>query len=84
VAGELADAERGAADYARRAAGLGASLAETIAVFLRYRRIFIGQLASIARRRRLDTREGTALLQEAESVMDQLLIALVNGYPASP
>ncbi len=80
TAGNLADAERAAAEYARHAAGLGASLAETIAVFLRYRSTFIGQLASIARRRRLDTREATALLQDAEAVMDQLLIALVNGH----
>jgi len=41
---------------------------------------FVGELAGIARRRRLDTREATALLVEAEAAMDRLLVALMNGY----
>ena len=41
---------------------------------------FVGELAGVARKRRLDTREATALLVEAESAMDRLLVALMNGY----
>ena len=40
----------------------------------------MGELASIARRRRLDTREATLLLVEAESAADHLLVALMSGH----
>jgi len=40
----------------------------------------VGELAGVARRCHLDTREATALLVEAESAMDRLLVALMNGY----
>jgi excisionase family DNA binding protein len=71
---------RAAAEYGHKAAALGASLAQTIEVFLRYRAAFADQLAAIARSRRLDTREATSLLLEAEAAMDRLLVALVNGH----
>jgi phage gp36-like protein len=47
---------------------------------VRFREAFIGELAGIARRRRLDTREATALLVEAETAVDKLLVALMNGH----
>jgi hypothetical protein len=80
TAGRLDEATAAAADYGRRAASLGASLAETVEAFVRFREAFIGELAGIARRRRLDTREATALLVEAETAVDQLLVALMNGH----
>ena len=76
----LAGATAAAFDYGQRAAALGASLSETVEAFVRFRGAFIGELASIARRRRLDTREATLLLIEAESAADRLLVALVAGH----
>jgi excisionase family DNA binding protein len=80
TAGRLDEATAAAAEYGRRAASLGASLAETVEAFVRFREAFIGELAGIARRRRLDTREATALLVEAETAVDQLLVALMHGH----
>jgi len=80
AAQKLDEAAAGAAEYGARAAALGAPLAETVELFLRFRSSFVGELAGVARRRRLDTREATALLVEAESAMDRLLVALMNGY----
>jgi len=77
---ELAQAAASAAEYGRRAAALGASLSETVEAFVRFRAAFIGELAQMARRRRLDTREATALLVEAERAVDRLLVALMNGH----
>jgi excisionase family DNA binding protein len=77
---ELAEAASSAAEYGRRAAALGASLSETVEAFVRFRAAFIGELAGMARRRRLDTREATALLVEAEQAVDRLLVALMNGH----
>jgi hypothetical protein len=80
---KLAKASAAAGEYGAKAAALGASLAEAVEIFLRFRSSFCGELAGIARRRRLDTREATALLVEAESAMDRLLLALMNGYSAA-
>jgi len=77
---ELAEAAASASEYGRRAAVLGASLNETVEAFVRFRAAFIGELAGMARRRRLDTREATALLVEAEQAVDRLLVALMNGH----
>jgi hypothetical protein len=79
-AGKLAEVAVSAAEYGRRAAALGASLSETVEAFVRFRAAFIGELAVMARRRRLDTREATALLVEAEHAADRLLVALMNGH----
>jgi excisionase family DNA binding protein len=73
-------AAAGAAEFGVRAARLGASLAESVGLFLRFRSSFVGELAGVARRRRLDTREATALLIDAEAVMDRMLVALMNGH----
>lgn len=81
--GDLIAAERHASDYGAEAAKFGASLTDTVEGFLRYRKPFIDQLAALARRRRLDTREATALLVDAESVLDRLLVALMMGHAKS-
>lgn len=78
----LARAERQASEYGAEAARLGASLSETVEGFLRYRKPFVDELAGLARKRRLDTREATALLAEAESALDRLLVALMTGHGA--
>jgi len=78
--GKLSEAARAAAGYGRRAAALGVSLSDTVEAFVRFRRAFVDELATIARRRRMDTREATALLVEAERAVDRLLVALMNGH----
>ena len=81
--GNLAVAVEHASDYGAEAAKFGASLTDTVEGFLRYRKPFIDQLAALARRRRLDTREATALLVDAESALDRLLVALMTGHGKS-
>jgi hypothetical protein len=76
---KLAEAAEAAREYGVQAGRRGASLSETVALFLRFRSTFVGELAGIARRRRLDTREATALLVEVEGAMDSLLLALMTG-----
>lgn len=78
----LAAAERHAAEYGAEAARLGATLSDTVEGFLRFRKPFVDELAVLARRRRLDTREATALLVDAESALDRLLVALMTGHEA--
>ncbi len=79
-AGNLNEATSAAAEYGNRAAALGASLSETVEALVRFREALIGELAAVVRRRRLDTREATALLVEAESAVDRLLMALMHGH----
>jgi excisionase family DNA binding protein len=79
---KLLEASLGAMEYGHRAATMGATLSEAIETFLRFRSAFTAELAGISRRRRLDTREATALLVEAESAMDRLLVALMSGHAA--
>jgi len=78
----LASAERHAGGYGAEAARLGASLSDTVEGFLRFRKPFVDELAILARRRRLDTREATTLLGDAESALDRLLVALMIGHGA--
>lgn len=75
-------AEQHARDYGAEAARHGASLGETVEAFLRFRKPFVDELAVLARRKRLDTTEATALLVDAESALDRLLIALMTGHSA--
>jgi len=81
--GDLSVAESRAADYGREAARLGASLSDTVDGFLRFRKPFVDELVALARLRRLDTREATALLVDAEAALDRLLVALMTGHTQS-
>lgn len=78
--GDLSVAERHASEYGAEAARHGASLTDTVEGFLRFRKPFVDELAVIARRRHLDTREATALLVDAEAALDRLLVALMTGH----
>jgi hypothetical protein len=78
--GDLGVAEAHARDYGAEAARLGASLTDAVEGFLRFRKPFIDELAALARRRRLDTAEATALMVDAESALDRLLMALMTGH----
>ena len=79
-AARLTDAKRLAADYGRGTAERGCSLSDAVQGFLRFRAPFTDELAALARRRGLDTREATELLAAAESAMDELLIAMMTGH----
>jgi hypothetical protein len=76
----LHEAAGHAAEYGGHTAQLGATLSEAVETFLRFREPFIGELASTARKRGLDTREATGLLVDAESAFDKLLLALMEGW----
>ena len=78
----LAGAERQATEYGAEASSLGVSLGDTVEGFLRFRKPFVDELAALARRRRLDTREATALLVDAEAALDRVLVALMLGHSA--
>ncbi len=77
---KLQEAARLAAEDGRAAAALGASMSEAVQGFLQFRAPFIAELASIGRRRGLDTREATALLTDAEAALDRLLVAMMTGH----
>jgi excisionase family DNA binding protein len=75
-------AETDAHEYGAAAARLGASLADTVESFLHFRKPFVDELAALARRRHLDTREATALLADADAALDRILVAVMAGYGA--
>jgi excisionase family DNA binding protein len=76
----MAKAAASATEYGRIAARGSAPIRETVEVFLRFRMLFLGELAQVARRRGLDTVEATNLLVTATEAIDQLLVALMNGH----
>ncbi|MBO0685665.1 MAG: helix-turn-helix domain-containing protein [Candidatus Dormibacteraeota bacterium] len=69
-----------AAEYGTATARLGASLAEGVETFVRFRAPVIEELAGLARRRGLDTREATGLLVDAEGAFDKLLLAFMEAW----
>jgi excisionase family DNA binding protein len=69
-----------AAEYGTSTARLGASLAEGVETFVRFRAPVIEELAAMARRRGLDTREATGLLVDAEGAFDKLLLAFMEAW----
>lgn len=73
-------AEVGATEYGRLAARASGDIGETVEAFLRFRMLFLGELAQVARRRGLDTIESTTLLVTATQAIDQLLVALMSGH----
>jgi excisionase family DNA binding protein len=79
----LRSAEDSCAHYGRLAAGesLGASM--TADIFLRFRRPFLDELASIARRREFDATDTSTLIAEANAALDGLLLATLRGWEAA-
>jgi excisionase family DNA binding protein len=69
-----------AEEYGRIAARGSAEIRETVEAFLRFRMLFLGELAQVAQRRGLDTIEATNLLVTATQAIDQLLVALMSGH----
>ena len=79
----LRSAEDACAHYGQLAAGesLGASM--TADTFLRFRRPFMSELASAARRREFDANATSTLFADANSALDGLLLATLRGWEAA-
>ncbi len=69
-----------ARDYGRIAGALGASMRQTVATFLFFRRPFVEEMAAVARRRQLDASRTSALLLGSAEAIDHLLDATLAGY----
>jgi excisionase family DNA binding protein len=76
----IADAMCSATEYGRIAARGRGEIRETVEAFLRFRMLFLGELAQMAGRRGLDTAETSDLLVTATEAIDLLLVALMNGH----
>ena len=76
----IGDAMAAATEYGRIAARGSADIGETVEAFLRFRMLFLSELAQVSRRRGLDTLEATHLLVTATQAIDQLLVALMSGH----
>ena len=74
AAGDLVD------DLARRLAGGGLSLTESVGLFVAARRPFLAELGVIARRRALGSDRVSAMFEEASGLLDRLLIRLIATY----
>lgn len=79
----LRSAEDACASYGRLAAGesLGASM--TADIFLRFRRPFLDELASVAKRREFDAATTSTLIADANAALDGLLLATLRGWEAA-
>jgi excisionase family DNA binding protein len=76
----IGNAALAATEYGRIAARGSGGILQTVEAFLRFRMLFLGELAQVARRRGLDTVEATNLLVTATEAIDQLLVALIRGH----
>jgi excisionase family DNA binding protein len=76
----LATATSEAADYGRKSAEMGVSLAQAVEGFLRFRLPFLHQLSLVARRRGFDGTATAELHEDAERLLDRLLIAAMSGH----
>jgi DNA-binding transcriptional MerR regulator len=76
----LEQATAQAAAYGRVAAGLGVSLSQAVEGFLRFRLPFVHQLRLVAHRRGFDSSATGELMEDAERLMDRLLVAAMNAH----
>jgi excisionase family DNA binding protein len=79
----LASARTAAASYGRLAADRRLGVTETTEAYLRFRLPFLEELATVARKRRLEATQATSLVLAATSVFDRLLISLLDGRAAA-
>jgi hypothetical protein len=79
-----AEAEAAAltSDLARRLAGRGIDLADSVTLFVGARRPFLAELSALARRRHLDIEQFAGLHESAASLLDRLLIAFIAAHRA--
>ena len=76
----LRQARDHADEYGAHIATLGAGLTEAIEAYVRFRQPFLNELLGSARSRNRSAGEVVDLLLDAESAMDQLLVAFVEGW----
>jgi excisionase family DNA binding protein len=73
-------ARRAAAACGGLAAHEGLSLADALAMFVRFRRPFVHQVGAVVRGQGRDAADATTVLVAASDALDQLLPAVVAGY----
>lgn len=71
-----------ASSHARRRAAGGASLHDSIALFVAARRPFLAELGAVGRHRRLDPDRLTALFEDASGLFDRLLLEFIAAHRA--
>lgn len=71
-------------EYGREAARRELSLGEAVEVFLFFRARFMAEIANVARRERLDTVPAASLFEEADRVLDRVIVALIQGHQTLP
>lgn len=80
----LTQAEVLGREYGLEAARSGLSLGEATQAFLYFRARFMGEIATIARRRTLEAPRAAALFEEADRALDRIILALIQGHQAAP
>jgi len=82
-ADRLREAEDACTEYGRVSGreGLGAPM--TADLFLRFRRPFLAELGSLARRREFDAAATATLMTDANAALDGLLLATLRGWEAA-
>ncbi len=61
-------------------ASSGTSLTESVALFVAARRPFLAELGTLAKRRRLDSREVARLFDDVSQTLDRCLLAFIDGH----
>ena len=77
---QLGEATAAAAEYGRQGAALGSSMSDVVEGFLAFRRPFLAELGTVARRRGFDADEVSNLFADAERALDRLLVATMTGH----
>ena len=80
----LREAAHLGSEYGREAARRELSLGEAVEVFLFFRARFMAEIASVARRERLDPAPAASLFEEADRVLDRVIVALIQGHQTLP
>ena len=83
-ADRLREAEDACAEYGRIASREGLGVAMTADLFLRFRRPFVAELGSLARRREFDAAATSSLMTDANAALDGLLLATLRGWESTP
>lgn len=71
-------------EYGREAARRELSLGEAVEIFLFFRARFMAEIASVARRERLDSARAASLFEEADRTLDRVIVALIDGHQTLP
>ena len=82
-AGALREADDACTEYGRIAGREGLAAPMTADLFLRFRRPFLAELGSLARRREFDAAGTASLMADANAALDGLLLATLRGWEAA-